>query len=218
MPELQRLPLFPLGIVVFPGEVVNLHIFEPRYKQLIIEAYGEGLSFGIPVLLSNRVSQYGCKVKLLEIFKKYDEGEMDIRIEGEKVFRLESFEVQLKDKLYGGGEIKYTDEVGKYQDSLRERIQEKITALFESLGVKKSLNGYDPFDVGHFIGFSKKEEYDLLKTANKTTQQEMVLTQLDKMIPIVNETQKIKARIGLNGAFRKFDPQDYSGEVDFGEI
>ena len=82
------IPIFPLGIVVYPGENLNLHIFEPRYKQLINECYSQNKQFGIPTMIENRLQDYGSLVTILEISKTHDNGEMDIKTKGSRVFRI----------------------------------------------------------------------------------------------------------------------------------
>ncbi len=82
------IPIFPLGIVVYPGEELNLHIFEPRYKQLITECYSENKLFGIPSVIDNRMQDYGTLMRIKEISKLHENGEMDIKTEGDQVFRI----------------------------------------------------------------------------------------------------------------------------------
>ena len=82
------IPIFPLGIVVYPGENVNLHIFEPRYKQLVKECHENKKPFGIPAVLDNKLQENGTLVNVIELSKMYDNGEMDIKTKGEKVFRM----------------------------------------------------------------------------------------------------------------------------------
>ena len=73
------IPIFPLSIVVYPGENLNLHIFEPRYKQLINECHTEGKSFGIPTVINNKLNDIGTLVKITEIVNTHETGEMDIQ-------------------------------------------------------------------------------------------------------------------------------------------
>ena len=80
------IPIFPLNIIIYPGENLNLHIFEPRYKQLINECHKEKKPFGIPSVLQNKVQEYGSMVEIAELTKVYDNGEMDIKTKGVKVF------------------------------------------------------------------------------------------------------------------------------------
>src|SRR6185437_15095525 len=82
------IPVFPLGIVVYPGETVNLHIFEPRYKQLINECFTDGKPFGIPTVIDNKLNEMGTLVRITEIVKVHDSGELDIRTVGLRVFRV----------------------------------------------------------------------------------------------------------------------------------
>ena len=79
------IPIFPLGIVVYPGEELNLHIFEPRYKQLIIDSKEGKKPFGIPAVINNKVSEMGTLMELLEITEVYANGEMDIKTRGMKL-------------------------------------------------------------------------------------------------------------------------------------
>ena len=82
------IPLFPLGIVVFPGELLNLHIFEPRYRQLIQECHEEGRSFGIPAVIGNRVQETGTLVQLEEVVKTYEAGQYDASSAALFLFKL----------------------------------------------------------------------------------------------------------------------------------
>ena len=73
------IPIFPLGLVVYPGEDVNLHIFEPRYKQLIKECHETKKAFGIPAVVDNKLQENGTLVNVMEMSKVYENGEMDIK-------------------------------------------------------------------------------------------------------------------------------------------
>src|SRR5215212_5959493 len=73
------IPIFPLGIVVYPGEKLHLHIFEPRYKQLVTECFSDKKPFGIPAVIENRLQDFGTVVTITEITTVHDNGEMDIK-------------------------------------------------------------------------------------------------------------------------------------------
>ena len=89
--SIQKIPLFPLGLVAFPGEKLNLHIFEPRYKQLIVDAKEEGFEFGIVPVVNRKPINVGTCVRLLSIEHIYPDGKMDIKTMGTKVFKLRDF-------------------------------------------------------------------------------------------------------------------------------
>ena len=80
------IPIFPLSVIVFPGENLNLHIFEPRYKQLITECFEQKKPFGIPAVVDKELKELGTLVEVSEIRKVYDDGKMDITTRGVKVF------------------------------------------------------------------------------------------------------------------------------------
>src|SRR5690349_11515677 len=101
------IPIFPLGIVVYPGEELNLHIFEPRYKQLIKECHETGKPFGIPAVINDKMSEMGTLVEIREISKVYDDGKMDIRTVGTAVFKILEVIQELPDKLYSGAIVTY---------------------------------------------------------------------------------------------------------------
>ncbi|MBP6591261.1 MAG: LON peptidase substrate-binding domain-containing protein, partial [Chitinophagaceae bacterium] len=101
------IPIFPLNIVVYPGEELNLHIFEPRYKQLITECHEAKKPFGIPTVINNKLKDYGSLVEITELSKVHDNGEMDIRTRGVQIFRILELIREIPDKLYSGAIVNY---------------------------------------------------------------------------------------------------------------
>ena len=85
------LPLFPLSLVVYPGERLKLHIFEPRYRVLISECIDYGTTFGIPAVVDKSVADIATEVRLLRVDKKYSGGELDITTLGMKRIRVLEF-------------------------------------------------------------------------------------------------------------------------------
>jgi hypothetical protein len=85
--------------VDYPGENLNLHIFEPRYKQLIKECDQLKKPFGIPSVVKDSVKELGTLVEIVEVVKVEDNGEMDIRTQGLKVFRILETIPSVPDKL-----------------------------------------------------------------------------------------------------------------------
>src|SRR5690554_2942126 len=103
------IPIFPLSIVVYPGEVLNLHIFEPRYIQLIGECLAEKRAFGIPVVLGDTVQELGMSMEITGVEKRYDSGKMDIRTRGMRVFRILEPVKEIPGKLYSGAIVDFPD-------------------------------------------------------------------------------------------------------------
>ena len=131
------IPIFPLGIVVYPGEQLNLHIFEPRYKQLISECFENKKPFGIPVVIDNKINEMGTLLQVVEISRVYEDGKMDIKAEGLKVFRILEIIKELPDKLYNGAIVNYPDNIEKGNRALMQRL---ITGIKENTGDKYCLS------------------------------------------------------------------------------
>jgi Lon protease-like protein len=100
---MERIPIFPLSAVVFPGEFFNLHIFEPRYKQLIQDIELKNSAFGIPYIDNKTPGDFGSEVRLHKVLNRYPGGELDITVEGIGVFEIQSFTDSLEGKLYSDG-------------------------------------------------------------------------------------------------------------------
>lgn len=97
--------MFPLRIFLFPGEQTTLHIFEPRYLQLVTECLEYNKCFGIPYQGKTTLSELGSLVKVIQILKKYESGELDVLIECQSNFKIHQFQNKNKDKLYPSGSL-----------------------------------------------------------------------------------------------------------------
>ena len=87
--SLERFPLFPLGMVLLPSEMVQLHIFEERYKLMIGEVLEEESEFGIVWLSDSGLRDIGCTARVTQVLDRFDDGRMNILIAGDRPFRLE---------------------------------------------------------------------------------------------------------------------------------
>jgi len=76
------LPLFPLDLVLFPGASLPLHIFEPRYREMISECLDQKKSFGVVRAKEDGVAEIGCTAEIITVTQKYPDGRMDIVTEG----------------------------------------------------------------------------------------------------------------------------------------
>lgn len=204
------LALFPLNLVVFPNENLNLHIFEPRYKELITNCLDERKTFGIPVFINNRVQEYGTEVKIIEVAKQYADGRMDIKTKGQRIFRLQTFANPMADKLYAGGEVEFI-EIDNEADPL-EKIwfTEVIAELYEILGLNLATPSKDSpylsFEYAHKIGLSQQQEYELLSIQNEGERLRFLTEHLRQAIPVIREVERSKAIIRMNGHFKNLDP------------
>ncbi|MFI5187000.1 MAG: LON peptidase substrate-binding domain-containing protein [Chitinophagales bacterium] len=200
------IPIFPLGIVVYPGEDLNLHIFEPRYKQLINECYSQKKPFGIPTVIENHLLDYGSLMEITELAKVHENGEMDIKTKGSRVFRILEVIKEVPDKLYSGAIVNYpeTDEEGNRE--LMKKVMNSIKELHRLLKVDKKFEKDEEdvkaYDVAHHVGFSLEEEYEMLHLLQERQRQEYLKRHLTKVIPLVAEMEQLKEKIKLNGHFK----------------
>ena len=208
------IPIFPLGIVVYPGENLNLHIFEPRYKQLVNECFAEKKSFGIPSVIEDQVQDYGTLVNITEIAKIEENGEMDIRTTGVKVFRILEIIKEVPDKLYSGAIVNYPENYEEGNPEMMGIVIKSIRELHKMLKVTKDFKKRDTelstYDVAHHLGLSLEEEYEFLALMDERQRQEYLKRHLKKVIPLVAEMELLKKKIKLNGHFKNLGGFDFS--------
>lgn len=201
------IPIFPLGIVVFPGEQVNLHIFEPRYKQLIQDCFGENLGFGIPVVVGEKLREFGTLVLITEIKEVYEDGKMDIRVKGQQVFRLLELVKSIPEKLYSGAVVNYFPTNLKASRNQMPLLMEQIYQLHRLLKIEKKFNNIleklVSFDVAHHVGLTTEQELELLTLTREDQRQEYLKRHLQTVLSIVQEMETLKERVKLNGHFRE---------------
>ena len=201
------IPIFPLDIVVFPGEVLNLHIFEDQYKQLIVDCHQQNKPFGIPAVIKDKKTEVGCLVQIDKIVKTYEDGRMDINTIGIKPFRMLEVINDIPDKLYKGAIVHYPSNSIHVQPVLMRKILLLLRHLHLMLHVSKQFSKPDDellsYDIAHHVGFSMEEEYELIELMTEPYRLQYIINHLDKVIPIIAGTEKLKDRINLNGHFRE---------------
>ncbi len=203
------LPLFPLNLIVFPYEELNLHIFEPRYKELIDDCLQKKATFGIPVFLDSKIQAYGVEVEIVEVVNRYPDGRMDIKTEGKNIFQIKSFSNPMRNKLYAGGEVAFLETEEDSNALQRLLLVEAVSELYEILNIKSSLKSDVPFisyKLAHKIGLSLAQEYELLTILAESERIDYLMAHLKKSIPIVKEMERSKEVIKLNGHFKNLDP------------
>jgi Lon protease-like protein len=207
-------PIFPLSVVVYPGESLNLHIFEPRYIQLIKECFSDAKPFGIPAVINKKICEMGTLVKVMDVTKVHDSGEMDIKTRGVRVFRVLEVINSVPDKLFSGAIVNYPDndeEAGHRE--LMQRVVNGIRELHKLLRVSKDFKKPDAdliaYDVAHHAGLSLEEEYELLGLMKEIQRQEYLKRHLSRVLPVIAEMEALKEKIKLNGHFKNLGTLDF---------
>ncbi|MBX2817385.1 MAG: LON peptidase substrate-binding domain-containing protein [Saprospiraceae bacterium] len=196
------LPLFPLSLVVFPGQTVPLHIFEPRYKELIAHCRKEGISFGILPVIDNAVKQVGTKVQLLDVVREYDDGRLDVKVQGVTCFRLRSFSEKGR-HLYPEGEVEDLTFDETRTDEADE-LEAMVKDLYEIMRIDKNagLNLQELYMLAHRIGLDIRDQYEILRCESTREQCQLLCSRLESLIPKIKEMEEIRRRIQLNGQFQ----------------
>jgi hypothetical protein len=201
------IPIFPLGIVVYPGEKLNLHIFEPRYRQLIRECVQTKKPFGIPCVIEDRLMEYGTLVQVAELRQEYEDGRMDITTEGISVFRILEVVKEVPDKLYNGAIVSYPENNTSVLSGQVQTLANAIRELHRILHVSKSFPEADErltsYDLAHLAGLNIGEEYEVLQIFREDQRIEYLRRHLQKVVPVVKEMEALKEKIKLNGHFRE---------------
>ncbi|MDP4283404.1 MAG: LON peptidase substrate-binding domain-containing protein [Bacteroidota bacterium] len=200
------IPIFPLSIVVYPHENLNLHIFEPKYQQLIKECIDQKKPFGMPVVINNKMNELGTLLEITEISKVYDNGELDIKTKGKKVFRILEVIKEIPEKLYSGAIVNYPHNHEHGKRLIMNKVIADIKRLHEMLKVNKPISKVEDelwsYDLAHSAGLTLEEEYELLSLMNELQRQEYLKRHLAKVIPVVAEMESLKEKIKLNGHFK----------------
>jgi Lon protease-like protein len=200
------LALFPLQLALFPGEQVPLHIFEPRYKQLINECLEENLHFGIPAYLEGNIALFGTEVVVSEVLKTYDNGEMDIVVRGMRVFKIVEFQKDVPDKLYSGATVEYQEGSRSSTDEAEKELREKYSELMRL--VKQPAKVFEDekqplsYGIGAEAGLSLQQRIHVLSLADELDRQQFLLEHINRAIRAVREHNTSPGRVSTNGHAR----------------
>lgn len=200
------LPVFPLSLVAFPGELVNLHIFEPRYLQLIADCEAEGRTFGIPLILEKKLYSVGTEMELVEVVKRYPNDRLDIRVRGIGRYEGDINLFQEETKLYSSCRMKRF--TGNPTPDLI--LQEQLFGLLQELHSTAEVSGKLPetastletFKVAHYAGLDPVQKNQLLAIPDEVQRSEYLITHLEMMLPAFKMMQELKERAKMNGHFR----------------
>ena len=134
-----KIPLFPLNIVVLPYEKVPLHIFEPRYKNMISESIENDTPFGIVLNNNGSIDSIGCSLNVTRVLKHYNSGEYDLIATGVKCFQI--IDKVKKDGLWIGS-IEYMENPIMEDNKILKEVQNKYLELLVKLGKEENFDVY----------------------------------------------------------------------------
>ncbi len=207
MAENTRIALFPLNLVLFPGMILPLHIFEPRYKEMIGECLEQDKEFGVVFLEEGHLHTVGCTAKISKVLKRYEDGRMDILTKGIKRFRLDELN---HDRKFLQGEVSDLTDVPESQILISdERISEACGYLNRIFEISKQAHDeVQPGDLSPdaltFMiatagGYTLQERQTLLQGIDTAERLEIILSMKSKVINRMIADQRLREMINLNG-------------------
>lgn len=205
------LPAFPLSLIAFPGEELNLHIFEPRYKQLVHECDKTGKTFTILPFYDGKKVKYATEMKLIEIARTYDDGKMDIRTKGIGLVKVVDFFDRHPNKLYPGIEVEKLEWDDSSDIILNNKLLLQISILYNTMNISnvKILppDKFRTYQIAHKVGFNVDQELHFLSLNKEVDRQLFMYDHLKKLLPVVEEMETLRKRAEMNGHFKNVIPR-----------
>jgi Lon protease-like protein len=203
---MEYLPLFPLKLVVFEKEELRLHIFEPRYKQLIRECLHEKITFGIAAVVNNKLIGYGTEMKLENVVKSYDGGEMDIVCKALRRFEIKEFNEVQPGKLYPSGMVCFLDYFEDEDKEYKLRLIDLLEELYkvtEAPRAKMPENLDDMTQWVHKCGLSAEQELECAALVQQSERQLYLINHLKTLLASLAQVERMRSLIQANGHFKK---------------
>jgi Lon protease-like protein len=197
-------PLFPLGIVLLPGEVVPLHIFEERYKTMIGECIDSETPFGIIWLSDDRLHEVGCSAQVTQVLDRFDDGRMNVLVTGERPFRLLR---RIDDLPYPAGDIELLEQTGGSDAGLLGAAQDAYSDLVERATDERpdpeTLAELDAFGMAATIEFEPPAKQELLELASEDERLRVVADLFRSTIKRLDDTERSAELAKSNGHLRR---------------
>jgi hypothetical protein len=203
------LPFFPLKLVAFPDEELNLHIFEPRYRELLADMESEEKTMGICTYL-DQLSGYGTEMSLEKVLKRYPDGRLDIKTRGLRIFRISTFVNPVPGKLYSGGDVEFLENDFKVERQLQHKYIFYLKEVLQHLDFPGEIPpDSTSFAFAHKIGLTLREELDLLMLTSESDRIHFLLEHFMKILSVLKATEKAKEKIRQNGHVKHLDPLNF---------
>jgi Lon protease-like protein len=203
----ERFPLFPLGLVLLPTELVPLHIFEERYKLMIDECLEGESEFGIVWLADDGLKEVGCSARIKRVLERFDDGRMNILVEGGAPFRLVR---KIEDLPYPAGDVELVEDedgTGEPADAealtrARGRYADLVEEVSDSRPEPDALEALDAYGMAATLEVALEAKQTLLELRSERER----LKQLDELFAEALErirlAERAAERAAGNGSMR----------------
>ena len=195
------LPLFPLELVLLPGTPLPLHIFEPRYKEMIGECLTAETSFGVVRAFEEGIAEVGCTAEIITVTKEYPDGRMDLICEGRK--RFEVIEVN-RDRSFLQAEVLIVpDEPGNAVQEERVKAVQLHLEILSLAGAVQDLSAADQNQLSFYLAGSLPLDLDfkqkLLAMRSEAQRIQAVGAYLETILPQLKRAARARQTAGGNG-------------------
>jgi Lon protease-like protein len=197
------LPIFPLDLVLFPGQPLPLHIFEPRYREMIGQCLAQKSPFGVVRAKDNSIADVGCSAEIIALTKRYDDGRMDIETAGRRRFEL----VQINQELnFLQAEVVYQeDENGSSSPADVQHALDLHLQIVRLIGPNqdyKPPEAQDPqlsYELAGSIPIDLDFKQTLLATRSETDRLAMLVEFYEQVLPKLQRAARVRDKAGGNG-------------------
>ena len=203
----EKIPLFPLGVVLLPEKILPLHIFEERYKSMIGECLAEEKEFGIVYYDGSEIKSKGCMASIAQVTKRYADGRLDIICQGQRRFHIEKIH---EDKEYLQADVTYFDDQDVSHPVIPEDIMAKARELIDKIVklTQRSASTLTPtindphmlsFLIAGIETFSSEEKQEFLEMDSTAERLEKGVEALEKTIERIKINSEVRKIIDGNG-------------------
>jgi Lon protease-like protein len=195
------LPLFPLELVLLPGTPLPLHIFEPRYKEMIHECIAAEAPFGVVRAFEEGIAEVGCTAEIITLTKEYPDGRMDLICEGRK--RFEVIELN-RDRSFLQADVLIVpdDPEAAVQEERVKAVQLHLEIL-SLAGAVQDLSAADQNQLSFCLAGSLPLDLDfkqkLLAMRSEAQRIQAVAAYLETILPQLKRAARARQTAGGNG-------------------
>ena len=198
------LPLFPLDLVLLPGCPLPLHIFEPRYKEMIAECRAQDSQFGVVRIAEKGFADVGCSAEIVSVVKEYPDGRLDIITEGRK--RFEVLQVNQERSFLRAETILIEDEESPSAADQSARAVQLHAEILKLAGAMQDLSGADKSTISFYLAGSLPLDLDfkqtLLELRSESRRISALTEYLETILPNVRRAAHARQKAGGNGHAR----------------
>jgi Lon protease-like protein len=195
------LPLFPLELVLLPGIPLPLHIFEPRYKEMIRECIASEAPFGVVRAFEEGIAEVGCTAEIISVTKEYPDGRMDLVCEGRK--RFEVLEVNRDRSFLQADVLIVPDEPGIAVQEERVKAVQLHLEILSLAGAVQDLSAADQNQLSFYLAGSLPLDLDfkqkLLAMRSEGQRIQAVGAYLETILPQLRRASRAREKAGGNG-------------------